>query len=662
MRLTDPADKLAQAIKEVDLHLQGCLATPLTNLYRLQFLHLFHLLFLREDIPRVREQMRLLAASQVTRSVGRILKLDPALADSQLCVVGASGEPDKFHTISHATSSIQVLGFDQAALLGTDLSILLPAVVAPGHRALFSSTARNYHMLQRQSACRLFVRDKSGSLRPCSLVMRTNSALERGLEFIGLLECSSSDRSESSFVLLDSNAVITDVGSGVQHLFRKSENIALYNEQLAECINNCSSVPTYSASEVMACFQSVMCQTSEAKKVERNQVDELSVFSLNILLSVFSPDLPELLTLQCKMRVHCFPSLERAFFSLEVQPSKPVSSLASSRWISKLEERTLKDANLKYAQQTDEHKVQDFLPIGKAPSQQLSVSHICHSTTLNGERADYIAEREGKIKYEDYSTSSQSKCRKSEKYGLATELKNYFDPLIPNITGFKPAIVKRRRADFISSTTLTRIYFVFPIILLILLILLFIYRETKQLLDFTTISTEVAVFDAHGYPQWVCKIHSTYIDITRLYLDGVVGEHQFDKFGYDGGTREHLLYLSNMNGLADSIPVHYLRLKSFYEKSPYDTASRLDSFYSKPLEIKVYNETTRKFELVKKSVFDASRIVQKKLDRLFATKPTNDSLLGVKFNYSDSIEEQLLRYNINNPINNFFTQSTLSLP
>lgn len=241
-----------------------------------------------------------------------------------------------------------------------------------------------------------------------------------------------------------------------------------------------------------------------------------------------------------------------------------------------------------------------------------------------------------------------------EEYKNAQTIREYFGPFLNG----KHAI---RLSKFIhnnlvlNTSYLIRGVFIVPFLVQMVILFAILYRESTSIKNFQKIGTEIAILDANGHMQRVCKLHLYYVGLSRMYFDGKVSDSQFDKFGFSG-TYSHLASLQRLPIPPSQMTLNMFRMDMKLKQSSYWRLHDAEWLQRSTVKVKVYDETSHSFSFEDMPVFDAARDTQRRLDVMFGSANDADTLFGVRRNRNESIEEQLVSYNALNPLSTFFDQ------
>jgi len=204
------------------------------------FQEMFYWIYIREDLVKAREALRLFTSKRLTKLFGNILETvaEPQHPREKLAIVGASGEPDNLHSITYVSSGVSDLGFDPATAIGVDMKVILPAGVAEFHRELFLPERRMAYGKQLKKSIDFFAKNSTGSIVPGSLISRMNGSLKNGLEYYGFMSYTTQTSEEVMYMIVDETLNISDICATAKQFFKPGLQLQSVNPELHEYLKD----------------------------------------------------------------------------------------------------------------------------------------------------------------------------------------------------------------------------------------------------------------------------------------------------------------------------------------------------------------------------------------------------------------------------------------
>jgi len=550
-----------------------------------------------------------------------------------------------------------------------------------------------------------YVRESSGSIIPASKIVRINSNISKGLQFVGVVEFSSSDMgavlsfsriTDSMHMIVDEEQYIIDSCSRSSQLLRDKRNLSILSKSLSAYYTDfCSSKHTATSGNVSA-----------------------QLFDRPILLSLSLPYTGNVCTFNAKMHLHTFTSQSVKYLSIVLSPvvqSLPQPTMADSPPLSNISlmkstQRNINTLNinkeydyyndhgivsaignnrpeedLKYAQQTTMIKTHTNdvpqSPEGIVPESIVQTVKMLVDEDL-GSHIFYQVNSTIIYNFEQLASASPSheidqtgiflkKLKPEEEQNNQKSVKpqvvrsknlvKYFSKVV---TEHKPLVELSRfihhSINFNGIKRITALFVSFFVLLIISMIVVY-SRETNILNRFSMVSKDIAMLDTHEYLVWICHRQMLDINIGRMVKQGALTETSYNHLGFDN-TTNHVWGIFHETGFAGQLPPSLIRLLLKHEMSQFKEYHDIKRFINTTLPILFYNEAENRFYELGMTTMDAVRYVQTILDRITQTEseivyPELSSLT----NRRDSPLEEVVRYNFLNPLGYFFHQSRFNL-
>jgi hypothetical protein len=709
---------------KVEKKLRKYEGTSLEALDIYYFKIVYYWFYVKEDFAHGIEQFRILSNKKLTRQIGRLFEsasnpksstagtaVNPTTPNGtanyrkdRSVVLQVSGEPGSSHQISYVSSTASDLGHNASDLLGKDLNLLLPSSVCAFHSSLFSVDNKLAFADQMVRPLEFYVRESSGSIIPASKIVRINSNISKGLQFVGVVEFSSRDMgavfsfsriTDSMYMVVDEQQYIIDSCSRSSQLLRDKRNLSILSKSLSAYYTDlCSSKDNATYGHVSA-----------------------QLFDRPILLSLSLPYTGNVYTFNANMHLHTFTSQYVKHLSIVLSPvgqplhthPHPVSSQTDTPRVENLHplRRSMynitsayihhhdtgiengignqrPEEDLKYAQQATSFKTHGS-DVSQSPEGMLSEnlvqavkmlaeedlgSHIFYqvnSTVIYN--FDQLASASVSLEY-DYTgllPNSKPEVHHNNKRSVqhqvvgSKSLVKYFSKVVSE---HKPLVELSRfihhSINFGGIKRITALFVSFFVLLIISMIIVY-SRESNILNRFVLVSKDIAMLDTQEYMVWV--FHRQLLDINhgRMVKQGILTETSFSHLGYTTITG-HAWDIFHDTQFAGQLPPSLIRLLMKYEMSNFKEYHNIKGFMNTTIPILFYNEAENRFYELGMTTMDAVRYVQTMFDRFTQAEnglvyPELSSLTSRR----DSPLEEVSRYNFLNPLGYFFHQSKFSL-
>jgi hypothetical protein len=150
-----------------------------------------------------------------------------------LLVIKVSSERVDHHTIKYVTSNSQkFLKWAPTRLLGNDLNQILPDPLTQYHSDLWKPNIQSGNLLRKSKMLDIYVKQYSGFITPAKFSVRIDSALSKGLSYVGFLNFNKSPEHNKSGMITTLDGAVTGITPDLQNLFTVGDSTFEINDEL----------------------------------------------------------------------------------------------------------------------------------------------------------------------------------------------------------------------------------------------------------------------------------------------------------------------------------------------------------------------------------------------------------------------------------------------
>lgn len=154
----------------------------------------------------------------------------------QMIIIAVDGEKKNFHKIVSVFGNVHILGYKKSALLGMDLSTIIPNAFSQFHENFLKLIDPIGGLLQHTGNYQTFIKLKNGDVTTIQLTIRLDYSFNTGLRFIGFVDVNYDPDKIELVGILDEHGNVEDCSSGLRLFLKEGRSTEVINPQITKDI------------------------------------------------------------------------------------------------------------------------------------------------------------------------------------------------------------------------------------------------------------------------------------------------------------------------------------------------------------------------------------------------------------------------------------------